>query len=126
MKHILLVLFIMTGSLCKTIAQTKEVTIKYDNGTILEKGFYDENNKRDSLWITYDEQGNVVEEGYYVNGNKEGVWNCYNEKGSKVFQVVYHNGRKRKGKQWDNVGHLIDKRVWNDDGKLICETIYNY
>jgi antitoxin component YwqK of YwqJK toxin-antitoxin module len=126
MKHILLVLFIMTLSLCKTHAQTTEVIIKYDNGKVYQTGFYNENNERDSLWTTYNENGVIVEQGYYFIGNKDGVWKSYNDEGRKVFQVVYHNGKKCKGKQWDEHGHLIDKRQWNEDGKLICETRYAY
>ena len=123
MKHILTLIALATVFLASSQA-VSEVTISCEN-KIVEKGFYDESGKKDSVWTIFDEDGNVSEQGEYVNGEKEGDWTYYYDN-HKIFQVSYRNGKKRKGVQWDLQGRIVDKRTWSDDGKLICETLRFY
>ena len=50
----------------------------------------------------------------------------YDEYGHITFKVEYINGKKRKGKQWDEKGRLIDYRVWDSNENLVCEKIRKY
>lgn len=107
-------------------AQTKEVTVKDSSGNILEIGYLNENNEKDSIWIIYNDKGSVVSEMEYENGKKVGTWRMYDDNGNITFKVVYVDGKKRKGKQWDDKGRLIDYRIWDSEEHLICETIRKY
>ena len=107
-------------------AQTKEVTVKDSSGNILEIGYLNDNDERDSVWIIYNDKGSVVSEMEYENGKKVGTWRMYDDNGNITFKVVYVDGKKRKGKQWDDKGRLIDYRIWDSEEHLICETIRKY
>jgi antitoxin component YwqK of YwqJK toxin-antitoxin module len=107
-------------------SQTKKVTVKDSSGKILEIGYLNENNKKDSVWTIYNEKGSVVSYMEYKDGKKVGTWRMYGDNGNITFKVVYVDGKKRKGKQWDDKGRLIDYRVWDSKEQLICETIRKY
>jgi antitoxin component YwqK of YwqJK toxin-antitoxin module len=107
-------------------AQTKEVTVKDSSGNILEIGYLNENDERDSVWVAYNDKGVVISEMEYKDGKKVGTWRMYNDNGRIIFKVQYVNDKKRKGKQWDDKGRLIDYRIWDCEEHLICETIRKY
>jgi antitoxin component YwqK of YwqJK toxin-antitoxin module len=107
-------------------AQTKEVIVKDSSGNILEIGYLNENDEKDAIWTMYNEKGSVVSEMEYENGKKVGTWRMYNDNGRIIFKVQYVNDKKRKGKQWDDKGRLIDYRIWDCEEHLICETIRKY
>ena len=107
-------------------AQTKEVTVKDSSGNILEIGYLNANNQKDSLWVAYNDKGVIVSEMEYKDGKKHGTWRMYDDNGHITLKVEYVNGKKRKGKQWDEKGRLIDYRVWDSEEHLICETIRKY
>jgi antitoxin component YwqK of YwqJK toxin-antitoxin module len=107
-------------------AQTKEVTVKDSSGNILEIGYLNENDEMDSVWVAYNDKGVVISEMEYKDGKKVGTWRMYNDNGRIIFKVQYVNDKKRKGKQWDDKGRLIDYRVWDSEEHLICETIRKY
>ena len=107
-------------------AQTTEVTVKDSSGNIIEIGSLNENNKRESVWVVYNDKGVIVSTTEYKNGEKDGISRMYDDNGQITFKVEYKNGKKRKGKQWDEKGRLIDYRVWDSEEHLICETIRKY
>ena len=107
-------------------AQTTEVTVKDSSGNIIEIGSLNENNKRESVWVVYNDKGVIVSSTEYKNGKKDGISRMYDDNGQITFKVEYKNGKKRKGKQWDEKGRLIDYRVWDSEEHLICETIRKY
>jgi antitoxin component YwqK of YwqJK toxin-antitoxin module len=112
-KYLISVMFLLIGYIL--YAQEEEITMvvsKYSNNTIEQVGFLDQNGKKDSTWTIYNESGSIVGVGTYSHGVKEGYWYSYNDNGDKIFEVLYVNGEKRKGKQWNDEGHLIDKRKW--------------
>ena len=122
---------VITLSVCVLLslslkAQTKEVTLKDSSGNILEIGYLNENNEKDSVWTIYNNKGIVVSEMEYKNGKKVGTWRMYDDNGRIIFKVQYVDGKKRKGKQWDDKGRLIDYRIWDSEEHLICETIRKY
>ena len=112
-KNLILVMFLLIGYI--SYAQEEEITMvvsKYRNNTIEQTGFVDQNGKKDSTWTQYNEEGKIIGIASYSHGIKNGYWFIYNDNGQKMFEVLYVNGEKRKGKQWDDVGHLIDSRKW--------------
>ena len=102
-------------------AQTTEVMVKDSSGNIMERGFLNENNEKESTWVVYNDKGAVVSVMEYKNGKKDGTWYMYDDNGNVTFKVEYVNGKKRRGRQWDDKGHLIDSRTWDSDEVLIAE-----
>jgi antitoxin component YwqK of YwqJK toxin-antitoxin module len=102
-------------------AQTTEVIVKDSSGNIMERGFLNEDNEKESVWIAYNDKGAVVSVMEYKNGKKDGIWYMYDDNGNITFKVKYVNGKKRRGRQWDEKGHLIDSRTWDSDEVLIAE-----
>ena len=102
-------------------AQTTEVMVKDSSGNIMERGFLNENNEKESTWVVYNDKGAVVSIMEYKNGKKDGTWYMYDDNGNVTFKVEYVNGKKRRGRQWDDKGHLIDSRTWDSDEVLIAE-----
>lgn len=119
MKKVLIIVFVLMGLTLN--AQKTEVTITDINGKVIEKGYYDEQNQRDSIWRGYDDNGKVVLESEYKNGIKTGIWRMYNEKGRLIFKILYVDGKMRRGRQWDDKGHLIDSRTWDSEEVLVAE-----
>ena len=102
-------------------AQTKEVVVKDSNGNVLERGFLNDKDEKESIWLIYNENGVVVSEIEYKNGKKDGIWRMYDDNGKLRFKVEYVNDKKRRGRQWDEKGHLIDSRTWDSEEVLIAE-----
>ena len=119
MKKVIAIVFVLMGLTLN--AQMKEVTITDDNGLTIEKGYYNEKNEKDSVWVGYNEKGRVIALMEYNNGKKSGIWKIYNDEGHMIFKILYIDGKKRKGKQWDDKGHLIDSRTWDAEEVLIAE-----
>jgi antitoxin component YwqK of YwqJK toxin-antitoxin module len=107
-------------------AQTTEVIVKDSSGNIMEIGYLNEDNKKESVWLVYNDKGVIVSSTEYLDGKKNGICRMYDDNGHVTFKVEYKNGKKRKGKQWDEKGRLIDYRVWDSSENLICETIRKY
>ena len=102
-------------------AQTTEVIVKDSSGNVIEKGFLNENNEKESILVAYNEKGAVVSVMEYKNGKKDGTWYMYDDNGNVTFKVEYVNGKKRRGRQWDEKGHLIDSRTWDSEEVLVAE-----
>ena len=102
-------------------AQTTEVIVKDSSGNVIEKGFLNENNEKESIWVAYNDKGAIVSVMEYKNGKKDGTWYMYDDNGHITFKVEYVNGKKRRGRQWDAKGHLIDSRTWDSEEVLIAE-----
>ena len=124
MKKYVLIAFVFLNLTLK--AQLKQVESIDDSGKIIEIGYLNENNNKDSVWYTYNENGILVAETEYKDGKKSGVWRLYNDEGDLMFKVFYVDGLKREGKQWDDKGRLIDYRKWDSKENLVLETIRKY
>ena len=124
MKSFILIVFVFLNLTLN--AQLKFVTLTDDNGKVVETGYLNEKNNKDSLWYSYNEEGNLVAEMEYEDGKRSGVWRFYNDEGHTIFRVLYINGKKRVGKQWDDEGRLIDYRKWDQEEHLIVQTIRKY
>lgn len=102
-------------------AQTKEVVVKDSIGNIIERGFLNDNDEKESSWYVYNDKGVVVSITEYKNGKRDGVCYMYDDNGNVTFKVEYVDGKKRRGRQWDEKGHLIDSRTWDSEEVLIAE-----
>ena len=101
MKKIITLVFCILLGLTLN-AQTREVIVKDSSGNIMQIGYLNENNKKESVWLVYSDKGIIAS------------------------STEYKDGKKRKGKQWDEKGRLIDYRVWDSNENLVCEKIRKY
>ena len=111
-RYIMCLVFILLGYISLSQEDVTMVIMKDSNNIIEQTGYLDQDGKKDSIWTQYNAFGVVIGIGSYSHGIKDGYWYCYNDSGRKIFEVYYIHGEKRKGKQWDDTGHLIDKRKW--------------
>ena len=68
-----------------------EVTLYYDNGEIMQHGFYAKSGKLHGGWESYNDDGTRKCIAFYDNGVKVGMW-TYWDKGIKT-NVIYNNNK---------------------------------
>jgi len=68
-----------------------EVTIYYENGSIMQHGFYNSQSELHGSWESYYSDGRKKCIATYHNGNKIGVWTYWN--GNKITKVTYKNNK---------------------------------
>lgn len=103
MKKYLVLLFVCVS--VSLMAQNKELTTFYDNGTIKSKYVYE--NAQTYTVSNYSALGNLIEVGHFANGKMDGSWITYNEQGTKTAEASYNNGVKSgEWKIFDEVGSL--------------------
>lgn len=68
-----------------------EVTIYYDDGSIMQHGFLTKDNKLHASWESYYQNGNRKCIAFYDNGEKVGTW--YYWFMDKKTKVVYENNK---------------------------------
>src|SRR5476651_591125 len=68
---------------------------------LLTSGYY-KNNRPDSLWCEYDNEGHLIAKGNYRDGRKFGSWNYYNAVGVVINtydftnnKLIFHKATKR-------------------------------
>ena len=59
-KYIISVMFLLISYVLLAQEEITMVVLKYDNNTIEQVGYLDQNGKKDSIWTQYDESGKVV------------------------------------------------------------------
>ena len=92
------------------LPQLKQKVVNYPDNKIQQIGYFNNQNKKDSCWTSYFEDGSVSSKAYYFNGIKNGIWFVYNKKGNKLFELHYFNGSLILGKNWNENGDLIEER----------------
>ncbi|MFM2285279.1 MAG: hypothetical protein RLZZ543_776 [Bacteroidota bacterium] len=103
MKKLLVLLFVCAS--ISLMAQNKELTTFYDNGTIKSKYVYEDS--QTYIVSNYSALGNLIEVGHFENGKMDGSWTSYNEQGIKTAEAFYSNGVKTGDwKIFDEVGAL--------------------
>lgn len=65
-----------------------QVTFYYQDGDLMAKGFY-LNQEKDSLWQTFGADSNIVSEGNYLKGKKYGIWTIYFPNGKVAEEITY-------------------------------------
>jgi len=68
-----------------------EVTLYYENGTIMQHGFYTEDGKLHESWEFYNSNGSRKCVATYNYGEKVGVWTYWN--GNKITKLTYENNK---------------------------------
>jgi antitoxin component YwqK of YwqJK toxin-antitoxin module len=95
------------------LPQLKQKVVNYPDNKIQQIGYFNNQNKKDSCWTSYFEDGSVSSKAYYFNGIKNGIWFVYNKKGNKLFELHYFDGTLILGKNWNENGDLIEERKNN-------------
>jgi len=68
-----------------------EVTLYYENGTIMQHGFYTAEGKLHASWESYNQDGTRKCIATYNYGVKVGIWTYWNE--NKMTKVTYDNNK---------------------------------
>jgi len=69
----------------------QEVTLYYENGAIMQHGFYTEDGKLHASWESYNIDGSRKCIATYNFGVKVGVWTYWNK--NKITKVEYDNNK---------------------------------
>ncbi len=102
---VLLFLSISTYSQTKYLPKTEtkgnlqEITLYYENGTIMQHGFYTKEGKLHASWESYNADGTRKCLATYNNGVKVGVWTYWNK--DKVTKITYENNKVLKIEEFD-------------------------
>ena len=102
MKNIILIIGLLLLSTTVFSQKTKapkteikgdltEITLYYDNGEIMQHGFYSKTGKLHGGWESYNNDGTRKCIAFYDNGVKVGAW-TYWDKNTKT-NVVYENNK---------------------------------
>ncbi|MFD1315003.1 toxin-antitoxin system YwqK family antitoxin [Namhaeicola litoreus] len=69
-----------------------EVTIYYNDGSIMQKGFLNQENQLHASWESFFENGDRKCVATYENGKKVGVWYYWDLNGKKT-KVIYQDNK---------------------------------
>jgi antitoxin component YwqK of YwqJK toxin-antitoxin module len=107
-KFFLKILLICTPFL--GISQLDKVVYRTSDDKISQIGYFNNQGKKDSCWVSYHKNGVISGKAFYSNGIKNGEWFVYNENGGLLFELRYSSGVLVQGKRWDEHGNLIDSK----------------
>lgn len=93
MKLILLLLFPLSILLNGDGSDRTYEKVYNDQGNLVAEGWM-KNNQKIDYWIIYDQQGNIAEKGRFKKGSKDGYWYYYNQDQFISFQGRYTNGNR--------------------------------
>ncbi len=129
-------LYNQEGKLIESLEQVKNrklfiSTKMFDNQQIKEKGYYTKDYKKDSIWITFNEQGEkqienkyisgrLVGEGKYKNNKKDGLWKLFINNGKTQKNTWYEKGIISREKTF-NIDHLYSNNYTDSDDVLLLE-----
>ena len=75
----------------ETKGTLQEVTLYYENGTIMQHGFYTKEGKLHASWESYNEDGSRKCYATYNNGVKVGTWIYWAD--NKITKIEYDNNK---------------------------------
>lgn len=75
-----------------------EATYYYDNGSVHQKGTFNEEGELHGEWTSYDTEGKKLAVGKYVNGQKHGKWFFWTNE--VLREVDYLNSRITSVNEW--------------------------
>ncbi|MCE9538528.1 MAG: toxin-antitoxin system YwqK family antitoxin [Bacteroidetes bacterium] len=102
-------------------------TVKYyyENGTTMETGAFD-NNEKNGQWLRWDEAGHKIAEAYYVSGKKNGIWLVWDNSGTKRYEMIYAMGQKTETwTMWDENGKISNKKIIVVYNTLKKQAVFN-
>lgn len=109
-----------------------ELRYTYDQkGNVLEQGYYDENGEYNSGYeYTYDEKGNMIKEKHNSESSNFEVIRTYDDIGNLIEKKTYENGRKEASLwykyEYDSNGNKIKSSSLESDGSIKSYEIYKY
>lgn len=96
----------------------------YENGQLLEKGFFNETGEALGYWIIYYEDGNVRSKVSYKNGKKEGRAVGYYPSGQLYYEGDYREGRREGSwKYYSEYGGLLSHTGTYKNGVKVGESL---
>ena len=66
------------------------------------------NGKKEGNWVSYHDNGQLLEKGNYKNGKQEGIWILYNTNGEPILKKNYENGKL----EGDHVSYWQTGQIW--------------
>lgn len=66
-----------------------EAVYFYDNGVISQKGTFNLDRKLHGEWISYNEEGDIIAQGFYERGLRTGTWTFWQD--GTMKKVEYSN-----------------------------------
>lgn len=107
----IIITFILLSLSLQLVAQSFDI---YNGDTI---NITDTHNKKQGLWITFNNKGDqIVESGYYQNGKKDSTWLAYYPSGQKKHEITYTLGHpKGKASFYFENGSIREKGYWDVD-----------
>jgi len=105
----------------------------FENEKIKLKGYFSKTFKKDSLWTTFDKQGNklqeqsyllgkLVREGKYKDNQKDGIWKQYMQDGITQKNTVYQSGNEIESYTL-NTNHLFSNNYTKTDDVALFEFV---
>jgi hypothetical protein len=88
----------------------------WDNGTILNKGMYADNQK-EGEWIE-----NTYEKGFYRNGQRDGLWTIFRKDFTVYYEKNYQDGINHGPVVYYDVTGNIQEEAYYEMGKLTFTT----
>lgn len=76
----------------QNVDKNTQLALVYKEGVLVEKGTL-KNGKREGVWQSFDQNGNLLTEASFSKGVKNGVWIVYDQ--SQVKYVLYYENDKR-------------------------------
>lgn len=74
------------------IDKNTQIAFVFQNDILFEKGMI-KNGKREGVWQSFNEKGNIVTEASFSKGVKNGVWIVYDQ--AEVKYVLYYQNDQR-------------------------------
>lgn len=109
-----------------------ELRYTYDEkGNVLEQGYYDEKGEYNGGYeYTYDEKGNMIKEKYNSESSNFEVIRTYDDKGNLIEQKTFAKGHKDASLwykyEYDSNGNKIKSSSLESDGSINGYDIYKY
>ena len=77
------------------------------------------NGKKNSVWESYHDNGQLAFKGHYKDGNLDGLWETYRENGQLWIKGHFLDG-KREGllEEYDSNGTLMIRETYKDGKKV--------
>lgn len=75
----------------ETKGNLQEITIYYEDGTIMQHGFYTNEGKLHASWESYNADGSKKCYATYNNGVKVGIWTYWSK--DKITKIEYDNNK---------------------------------
>ncbi|MBP6313410.1 MAG: hypothetical protein WAR83_01330 [Flavobacteriales bacterium] len=81
----------------------------FENGQVMEIGCF-EHGKRDGTWKQYSATGALTTSAYFDKGRSQGTWEFRTEDDKPIGRLSFMNGALTQGQQFNDAGDLVAQR----------------